>query len=293
MKTLADLGRLYRKQYPRDYPDLSDEEIGRAVKRNFAPAYDDFVDTAIQQRQSKSLNVSESRNDLENVTKLIDSVAGHYNPNFGWLVAKFKKWQGQSRVDLLEVQNKEHRLLVERAGILAQAVLEGKKKESDLKLFIAQNADAIYKIQVEASLIEEASQQGMRVDNYQQVKQEKEFSKIRTAEAERMAEIDIHKHLKLKEIDLDSRWKEIVQDLDAGDLLMLSERQLISKLRYSLEQLKRQRYELLLGNDAEYLKRELLADKDAEIEVLEELINAKETRLILSENGHKAPELTE
>ncbi len=98
----------------------------------------------------------------------------------------------------------------------------------------------------------------------------------------------VNEHKYRTEIDIDKRWKEIVQDLDAADLLEISEQQLIKKLTGYLAEQLRERHTIEIGKDAPQVKEALLARYDKNIAYLEAQIDARQTGLLLSENGQEA-----
>jgi predicted transcriptional regulator len=105
------------------------------------------------------------------------------------------------------------------------------------------------------------------------------------------SQIEVNKARQLAEIDIERRWKEIVQDLDAADLLHLSEQQLINKLTGYYEELLRKKHEIEIGADPEPVKNALLARYDKNIKSLEGRIDDRQDRLVLSENGKEVKRL--
>jgi hypothetical protein len=101
----------------------------------------------------------------------------------------------------------------------------------------------------------------------------------------------VNEHKYRTEIDLDKWWKGITQDLDAGDLLDLSDQQLIKKQTERLEEMYRRRYEIANGDDPPEVKEALLGRYDKNIRHLEVKIDARQTGLLLSENGQEARRL--
>jgi hypothetical protein len=95
------------------------------------------------------------------------------------------------------------------------------------------------------------------------------------------------------EIEVERRWKEITQDLDAGDLLDLADQQLIKKQTERLEEMYRRRYEIANGDDPPEVKEALLARYDKNIRHLEAKIDARQTGLLLPANGQETLRLGE
>lgn len=94
----------------------------------------------------------------------------------------------------------------------------------------------------------------------------------------------INEHEHRTEIDLENRWKEILQDSNAADLAQIGDHLVIKKLRQELQNARRERYAIKTGGDPEELKQELLSDYDKFIERLEAKIDERETGHLLSED---------
>ena len=97
----------------------------------------------------------------------------------------------------------------------------------------------------------------------------------------------VNKHGYMKEIDLRMRQGEIQQDLDAADRYELTQHELINKLTTHHGQLIKERRRIELEETDEYVKQRLLERHDKNIEVVEQLIDGRQTRLLLSENGEE------
>jgi hypothetical protein len=97
-------------------------------------------------------------------------------------------------------------------------------------------------------------------------------------------EIEVNKHKKIKEIDLEARWQEILQDSNAADLALIGDHLVIKKLYNELAEARKKRHAVKVGDDPEELKQDLLADYDKFIQRLEAKIDERETGHILSEN---------
>ena len=117
----------------------------------------------------------------------------------------------------------------------------------------------------------------MSVENHQQYLLQKFLS-----------ELKVDEHKQLTELDLDNRWKEIVQDLDAGDLLVIAARGVIKKFEADLRakriEKRNTEKDRTLGKP---LRLKLLDDIDKSIEHLEGQIRdwqKKETGLDLRQN---------
>ncbi len=97
----------------------------------------------------------------------------------------------------------------------------------------------------------------------------------------------VQKHHYMTQIDLKKRGDEIQQDLDGADRYELTQHELINKLTIQFNQLVKERRKIELEEKDEYVKGQLLARHDKNIKVVEQLIDGRQTRLLLSENGQE------
>jgi hypothetical protein len=119
------------------------------------------------------------------------------------------------------------------------------------------------------------------------------MSRAEEKDLDMTAYVETNLHRIRQEIDLETRWKEILQDSNAADLALIGDHLVIKKLRQELRDARKERYAIKTGDDPEELKKELLADYDKFIERLEAKIDERETGHLLSENGEAPRRLTE
>jgi hypothetical protein len=289
MPTVSDLGRQIKLRYPGEYDDLSDAEVGRRVKAKY-PEYGDYVDEALTPERHLPTPVTKALQNFatpvspveysteENIQRVVD----YYNPNRGRLISWWQRGKAESRNKLLTVLNEEQLLVIEQGALLEESYRRKQKSEVEYQVWLAQNASVLHQLLVNERLINNALEKGMTLDGHQRVIEASELSKLQ-----------IDEHQRRVEIDLEARWKSIVQDLDAADLLQISERQVIRKLLAELSETRRERYAILTGNDPEEVKIQILSDYDKHISNLELHLDARQTRLLLSENGQETRRLEE
>jgi hypothetical protein len=140
-------------------------------------------------------------------------------------------------------------------------------------------------------LIEQALRKGRTVDTDQRVILETELSQLKTDEARRLSDIAVSEHERRTNIDIQARWEQIVQDLDAADLLEISEQQLLKKLRNNLTELYREQHQIKQGDDPPSVKKKILARYNKDIAHLERLIDARQAGLLSSEDRQEARRL--
>lgn len=290
-KTTAELGRRYKAKHP-EYKYLSDEDVGRLVKKKHPGVYDDFVDLAMARPRTIEMVRYEPK--LTNRTETnVDRLIEHYRPSRGRLSSWWRRGQAEGRAHLLAVLNQEQVLVIQQGAMLEEAALHSRRAVETFKMFLAQNAAALFQLQANAALIEQALSRGRTLQADQQIILEEALSRLRTDEARRASNISVSEHERRTQIDVQARWEQIVQDLDAADLLAISEQQLLKKLRANFNELVRERHQISKGNDPEPVKKRILSRFDKDIDSLERLIDARQARLFLSENGEETRRLKE
>lgn len=100
--------------------------------------------------------------------------------------------------------------------------------------------------------------------------------------------IAVNKHHWMTQIDLQKMRSEIEADLDAADRYDLTANQLINKLTEHLKELIRERHAIDAGDDPQAVKDAIRLRYDKNIKVVEDLIDARQERLLLSEGGEAA-----
>jgi hypothetical protein len=303
---VSDLGRKVKRKYPGTYDDLSDAEVGRRVKAKF-PEYADFdeidnepikseVTAPLLRGLSYALYVicffsliGISRDYLNRTTYSWIAVSSGV---LGLYLARLSKQAYQKEVEELsskiEVKKKQAEL---QEHLIREPHAPDKVRLKMLLEQIQANAER-RRAELDNTLLETAKQTGLTPVEVVEINKEKYLSEIRLAEREGVIQQDTRRTRELTEIELEKRWREIVQDLDAGDLLDLSDQQLIKKQTERLEEMYRQRHELLYGPDPEDVKVYLLARYDKNIQHLEAKIDARQTGLLLPPNGQKTKRLT-
>jgi hypothetical protein len=160
----------------------------------------------------------------------------------------------------------------------AELALEDLRKGTEAKALLTQqtlfhNQDSVAK---------DATKLGRPVEVHRDIVREEELSRIRLQEHEEKARVD-----------LQVRWQEIVQDLDAADLLEISEQQLLKKLRGNLNELYRERYQIEEGDDPPVVREKILARYDKDAGYLERLIDARQAGHFLQEDKEEVRRLAE
>jgi hypothetical protein len=280
MPTIKDLGKRVKAKYPGKYDDLSDEELGRRVKEKYPDQYQDFTDAVTRYEPVRRET---------DIGRLVD----YYNPSRGRLSSWWQRRKSESRTQLVQALTQEEAAVLQQGAQLEEAVRKGRKSEADFRVYIAQHAATLFELQTREELIGKALEKGRDFAVDQQLIVEEAQSRIRMDELERTTKIHVGEHERRTQIDIESRWQQIVQDLDAADLLSISDQQLLKKLRQNLIELIRERDQIAKGDDSPSVKKRILARMDKDIDSLERLIDARQARLLSSENGEETRRLKE
>lgn len=263
MSTLEELGKLAKLKYPGKYDDIPDRQLGVLIKAQYPNSYNDFTD------------------DIQTPPK-IESLVSHYHPQKGTFTAWWSAIKSKKRTELAQQLNQEQLAVIEHGMMYERAALEGKKNASEIEAFVKTNQHILFELQAKEYLIRQAAVLGRTHELHQELIREEELSRIKTDE-----------HARLKEIDLEARWREILQDSNAADLAQIGDHLVVKKLRAELMEARRERYAVKSGDDPEELKQELLADYDKFISRLEAKIDERETGHLLSEDREAPKRLTQ
>lgn len=223
----------------------------------------------------------------------IQALIEHYNPYRGRLSSWWRWGQGEQRAKLLTVLNQEQLLVIQQGAILEEQVQLQKRNIAEFQMWLAQNAAVLHQLQVNEQLINNALAKGRTLETDQELVKEEGLSNLRISEAQQMSDIGVSEHERRTSIDIDARWKQIVQDLDAADLYEISEQQLLRKLRANLTDLHRERYQIEKGKDPPQVKKKILARYDKDIVYLDRLIDARQAGHFSDQDREKVRRLAE
>lgn len=205
MKTIKQLGALVKRQNP-EYADMTDEQVGIAVKRKHPEDYADFVDEST----------------LAKVGELMD----FYNPSIGRLTSWWRQGKAESRVALLRVISEEQQLVIQQGALLAEQVHQGKVRAVQFEEFLARHQMALFQMMAQASLIEKALAEGYTVENHQRVKLEDHSHEL----GKDIKQLDHEFSTDDKKLDAKLRIKEA--DNTTDNQLLLNNNQLENALKY-------------------------------------------------------------
>jgi hypothetical protein len=209
-------------------------------------------------------------------SRQIISLRAYYKPSRGRLTSWWQRGKAEARDKLLAILNEEQVKAIEQGAMLEQAIRNGRKNEIDFKVFAAQNAEVLLSIQHKAQLIEQAMDSGLSLELDQQVRVDS-----------LMVEAEVSKHEQMTRIELEKRWTQIKQDMDAADLYETSEQSVINKLTGYLREMLLAKHEIETGKDPLPVKKRIIAQYDRNIESLEARINER-NGLVLPKNKEEA-----
>lgn len=271
MPTLSELGQKLKAKHPGKYDHLSDEEVGRRLKAKHPGKYDEYEDVTLVTNQPDS--IAPFPDEFPYTQQAIEQIKAHYTPQRGRFTSWWERGKAEGRNKLLEVLNAEQVAVIKNAAILEQQAMASRERFAQYQTFLTQNAALIHQLKANEKLIERALSKGFTLETNQEVLKETELSRIRVEE-----------HAKIKEVDLDARWKEIQQDSDAADLAQMGDYLVVKKLRKELREAREERHTIKTSKRPKELKEELLADYDEFITRLKAKIDERETGHIPSQN---------
>lgn len=262
MATIEDLGKKTKAKYPGIYDDMSDAELGHRIKMRYPGSYDDFTEVRLAHRAPSVIGQFIEYSTDAQTTANVQSLLEYYNPSRGRLSSWWQRGRAESRSKLLSVLNSEQLLVVEQGAVLADAIRNRTKTESDFQVYIARNAEVLLELRLKEALIQSALLQGLTVETDQQ---------LRVARG--LSEIKINEQRQLREIDLDVRAIEYQQDQENISRVQQERLELLERASRRLSSLYDERKRLEASSDPA---------KDDKLRHINQLIHGAE-RLILGE----------
>ena len=330
MLTVSDLGKAVKAKNPGVYDALTDEEAGRATKLKYPGKYDNFTDVALAPANSSSVEYIPPPSTVLSTPQYSYThpepiTAGETQSVYRllsiglWIACVLLIATACSASNGANIW--AHIILGVGAGVAASGfgrkaneAYETEKRETGYAVEIKSNQIALRANEEREKQIEEEAQRALELQRMRQEtaareelarQQEIEAKKKEQALRERLIEEGIKKgippeavaslneHELRTKIDSQNRWVEIVQDLDAADLLEISEQQLLKKLRGNLNELYRERYQIEEGDDPPVVREKILARYDKDAGYLEGLIDARQAGHFLQEDKEKVRRLAE
>lgn len=124
------------------------------------------------------------------LTQNIQTTINYYNPSRGRFTSWWQRGKAEARVALQRVLNDEQILIIQQAATLEREVMDGKRRQVDFSLYVAQNATVLIELKAKAELINQAVGTGMTAQAYSDVNQAGAMSGIKKDEAEHTLSID-------------------------------------------------------------------------------------------------------
>ena len=221
--------------------------------------------------------------DLAHLSK-INYLLDFYNPKSSHLRNWYQAIKSRKRVEQLDFMTQELMFTLKQGAEIETAAIQSQQRQLEFKRWIADNYFQLETLRLHKNLLEQAVAAGMGVGGFEQVNVQKAINTDAVRTEQQMSEVRIEEHRRKSEIDLENRWKEIMQDLNAADMEAIATRLVIKKMRKELEEARRERYSVEVGSDPKQLKSEILGDYDNYITNLTKQINATETRLLQEAN---------
>jgi hypothetical protein len=180
--------------------------------------------------------------------------------------AEFASYLALEMQSLVAMMRTQTEAIVEEFNQKVVSVRSGMQLEKEVvehKQFLATHERDMALVENEKLLISEANRLGLPVSAMNELKLEEARLKMRLFEQEQTTRME----------------------LTAADFLELTPYQQVELLNERLENLRRKRYDLFLGNDPPEVKDPLLKRYDKNIRMLEKDIDARQKRLLQAQNG--------
>lgn len=219
MKTVSDLGKKLKAKHPHKFGHLSDAEAGRLAKQEFPGAYTDYIDEALAIRGTQSI-VAEPRitalanSDLERKVAFIwnQHVPGMWN-----VISWYRRKKMGSQNLTLQTGYTQIQLLFGQVNAITEQVINQIKSEKQLELFIRDHHYKLMEVAKAMELLQQATDAGLTIDNYQEMRLLEYETNIRTAGEKAMAQIHVWREERLAELRKKEKDDEHRRKIDALD----------------------------------------------------------------------------
>lgn len=305
MKTIKDLGRKVKEKHP-EYSDMSDEEVGLAVKRKFPGKYDDYEDDVYQGGNGIPMPPSsiekvndEFNSSLQDLTggmtdiqidprldQNLQTLLDYYNPKRGVITSWWQERKSLGRTEMLTQVSSEYLEVLRQARLLEEDVRTGRVNEITFRMFVAQNAVALTAIKAQNFLIVEAQKKGLTMENDQTIKREGGLSGIRVDEAKGMSDVKVSEHNRITQIDLDRKIEEAENTVRISIINeYLSDHQKIILVQELIDTFYKQIHKIEISDIPKHLQERMIEDRNSSIEAFKKDISARQNRLFQNING--------
>ena len=298
MKTISDLGREIKEDYPDSYDDLSDEEVGRMAKSKNPNRYRDYEDTSMMSAggmlddwsldNAMATMDSGTRLQGKNLNDNLEILSNYYQPNKGILSSWWQKVKSQSRTDLLQVVTHEQLAIITQGAQIENALREGRVKAIEFNRFLIDNAVELLQLKAKAKLIQQSSDAGVSQAGYHKINEDAYSSETRIKEASAMSDIKVDEYSKLSQIDLDRKIAEAENTVRISIInKFLSEHQKIDLIQGLIDNLYTQINGIDRGELPDSIKTKMIADRVESIEAYKRDKRVRQSRLGEANNGEE------
>jgi hypothetical protein len=222
------------------------------------------------------------------------SVMWHLVISIIFVVAGFRMWTVAVQATEESEIDKKRKLLFAKSFLRGEKIKDPYVEEIAMEALRDEREVANkhrQQTRLDTGLIQTGMQKGLTPEEVVAINREKYLADIRLQERAAILNQDVVQAKTMALIALETRWREIQQDLDGGDLLDLSGQQVVNKLTGYLEELLHSKHAIEIGNSPPTVKTALLARYKKNIKHLEATINARQAGLLLSTNGQKTKRL--
>lgn len=273
MKTVADLGKEKKEQYPNsDYANFSDEELGRKFKARYPDKYRDYIDPADVPKENTSLQKTQKaeiakdpRAELvgEELLAKVTALESFYDPYKGI----FSNWLGRIKAEsggrFVAALSQTQLLVIQQAALLENEVANRRKSQAEYQVFLAQHHVILTELRQKEHLIDNALGAGLSTDVHQEILKTKALDELEVNKQKTLVQIDIDRQRDEAEIEMNKvikmmeaeiRMGIIAQTLTAQQQLFLTQ-ELLDKVYWQIE-------EIESGRFSDSTKMRMIADRE-------------------------------
>lgn len=210
MKSLKEIGALIKQDHS-DYAGWDDEEELALLVQQARPDIYRKYDEPDTFFKSQSISFSQQSFTHRRATALekysqrkIDDLANFFDPRHGRFRTNWRLKKAQAHHELQKVVTDTQRLVIEQMTMIDDAIINGQKKQIEFDYFVKQNSLALIELQAKAILIEAATNIGLPLEQYVNLREAELQLMLRNREYNTQMQSEIYAHAQKTKIDLDA-----------------------------------------------------------------------------------------
>lgn len=312
MSKLKRIGAKIKEDYP-EYHAADEERLALVIKENnpeiyqkydepetfFKPQAISFTQPAFTHRRSTALEKYSQRK-IEDLTRF-------YNPSIGRFRSSWRLKKAQTHLEIQKTLTENQRLVIQEMEMTDRAIIDGRKRQVEFDYFVKENAVALIELQAKAILIEAATNIGLPLEQYinlreaelhltlrnreydalmqREVYAHAQNTKIELEAEQTRSEIQIEDFFQRKKIELDSEIQLAEAELRLGIVAdYLQGNQQVVIIQNLLDQTYLEIEDILNSNNSESTKQRMIEDREETIRDFKRQKNETSNRLLSKDN---------